>query len=241
MQITRSGNWRIPSSQPLGVSAAAAGSSLDVVREPVQAAILLHHPLRLKILAALLEPDSATGVARRMKLPRQTVNYHVRQLARARLLARAGRRRRRHLFEQCYVATARGYVLSPELLGKLAADPAKVADTFSAKYLLGLASKLQSELARSAELAAAAGKRLATLSINSELRFASPEQRATFTQELQRAIVEVAARHSSPFTKTDGSEAEGRPFRLVVGCYPIPPAKDAEWQPQTAGNEGGAS
>jgi len=241
MQITRSGNWKIPGTRSPEASLAVAGTGLDLVRERAQAAVLLHHPLRLKILAALLEPDSATGVARRMKLPRQTVNYHVRELARARLLARAGRRRRRHLFEQCYVATARGYVLSPELLGKLAADPAQVADTFSAKYLLGLASKLQCELARSVELAAAAGKRIATLSVDTELRFTSPEQRATFTQELQRAVVELAARHSSPFTKSDGAAAEGRPFRLVVGCYPIPPAMDPESQAETAKTEGSAS
>jgi hypothetical protein len=122
------------------------------------------------------------------------------------------------------------------LLGPLAADPAQVADTFSAKYLLGLASKLQSELARSAELAAAAGKRLATLSINTELRFTSPEQRAAFTEELQRALVDVAARHSSPFAKADG-----RPFRLVVGCYPIPPAKDREPQSPTRNDQESAS
>jgi DNA-binding transcriptional ArsR family regulator len=237
MRITRSGNWRIPGSRPGPVISAASGSDVSLLREAPQAAVLLHHPLRLKILAALLEPDSATGVARRMKLPRQTVNYHVRELARARLLARAGRRRRRHLFEQCYVATARGYVLSPDLLGKLAADPAQVADTFSAKYLLGLASKLQSELGRSAELAAAAGKRLATLSINTELRFTSPEQRAAFTEELQRAIVEVAGRHSSPFTMADGSSAQGRPFRLVVGCYPIPPAQNQEPRAQLEASE----
>lgn len=241
MQITRTGTWKIPSTRPAPAAAARTGSALDFLREPAQAAALLHHPLRLKILAALLEPDSATGVARRMKLPRQTVNYHVRELARARLLARAGRRRRRRLFEQCYVATARGYVLSPEMLGILAADPAQVADPFSANYLLGLASKLQSELARSAELATAAGKRLATLSINTELRFTSPEQRAAFTGELQRAIVEVAAKHSSPFTKADGSAAEGRPFRLVVGCYPIPPAKESALQPQIGTPEGSAS
>ncbi len=241
MRITRSGDWKIPSTRPPQPPVGAAGSALDLVREPSQAAALLHHPLRLKILAALLEPDSATGVARRMNLPRQTVNYHVRELARARFLARAGRRRRRHLFEQCYVATARGYVLSPELLGKLAADPAQVADTLSAKYLLGLASKLQSELARSVELAATAGKRLATLSINTELRFTSPEQRAAFTQELQRAIVEAAGRHSSPFANSDGSPAEGRPFRLVVGCYPIPPARDSEASSKIVDQPGSAS
>ena len=239
MRITRSGDWKIP--RPSHLSAATRGSSLDLLREPAQAAILLHHPLRLKILAALLEPDSATGVARRMKLPRQTVNYHVRELARARLLVRDGRRRRRHLFEQCYVATARGYVFSPELLGQLAADPAQVADTFSAKYLLALASKLQSELARSAELATAAGKRLATLSINTELRFTSSEQRAMFTEELERTLVDLAARHSSPFAKADGSPAEGRPFRLVVGCYRIPPAKDQQPQLPTRNDPGNAS
>ena len=241
MRITRSGDWKIPSTRPPHLSAAAGSSGFDLVREPAQAAILLHHPLRLKILAALLEPDSATGIARRMKLPRQTVNYHVRELARARLLVRAGRRRRRHLFEQCYVTTARGYVLSPELLGELAADPAQVADTFSAKYLLGLASKLQSELARSVELAAAAGKRLATLSINTELRFTSPEQRAMFTRELQRTLVDVAARHSSPFARADGSPAEGRPFRLVVGCYPMPPAKEQEPRSHTSNGPESAS
>ncbi|MGB6459513.1 MAG: helix-turn-helix domain-containing protein [Candidatus Acidiferrum sp.] len=237
MRVTRSGGWKIPGSRPPQAASAPAGSSLTLLHQPAQAAVLLHHPLRLKILSALLEPDSATGVARRMNLPRQTVNYHVRELARARFLARAGRRRRRRLSEQCYVATARGFILSPDLLGNLAADPAQIADTFSAEYLLGLASKLQSELARSLELASDAGKRVATLSVNAEMRFASPEQRAAFTEELQRAILEVAGRHSSPFSNPDGLPGEGRPFRLVVGCYPIPPALDQQAGPKNAVEE----
>ena len=202
---------------------AASRTPIGLLRQPAQAAVLLYHPLRVKILAALLEPDSATGVARRMNLPRQTVNYHVRELARARLLARAGRRRRRRLYEQCYVATARGYALSPELLGKLAADPAQVADKLSAAYLVGLAAKMQTELGHVTELAERAGKRLATLSLNTEIRFLSPEQRAKFTEELQSAIIDVIGRLSAPYRNSDGSPAEGRPFRLVLGCYPIPP------------------
>lgn len=224
----------LPPRHPQG---AAASIGLDLVREHAQAAVLLYHPLRLKILAALLAPDSATGVARRMNLPRQTVNYHVRELARAKLLARAGRRRRRRMYEQCYVATARGYVLSPELLGKLAADPAQVADAFSASYLVGLASKMQTELGRVSELAQKAGKRLATLSINTELRFVSAAQRARFTEELQQAIVEVVGRHSSPFRNADGSATEGRPFRLVLGCYPIPHASEKENEALTLGDK----
>lgn len=223
LRITRSGSWKLQNSrsQP---AAAASPSNLELLRDPDQASALFHHPLRLKILTALLEPDSATGVARQMNLPRQTVNYHVRELAKAGLLARAGRRRRRRLFEQCYVATARGYVLSPELLGALAADPSQVADTLSAKYLLGLASKLQSDLACSLNPASDAGKRFAALSLNTELRFTSPELQAAFAEELQRAILGVVAKHSSPLAMADGSPSEGRPFRLLLACYPVPAA-----------------
>lgn len=241
MRITRGQNWRLPAAasnaalkdRHAAESSKSGSVGLSVVREADQAVALLMHPLRLRILAALLEPDSATGVARRMNLPRQTVNYHVRELARVRLLARAGRRRRRHLFEQRYVATARGYVLSPELLGKLAADPAHVAAAQSASYLLGLASQVQWEVIRSAELPAAAGKRLVTLSVNTELRFASPEQRAAFAEDLQSAILEVTARHSSPSTNADIASGGGRPYRLVVGCYPIPPSREADLEQET--------
>lgn len=132
----------------------------------------------------------------------------------------------RRMYEQCYVATAQGYIFSPELLGKVAADPTQVADHFSAAYLLGLASKIQTELGRALELSDKAGKRLATLSINTELRFTSPEQRAAFTEELNRAIVSVVGRHSSPYVNADGAPASRRPFRLVLGCYPIPPEKE---------------
>lgn len=241
MRITRGENWRLPPAAPNAalkdIHAAESSESgsvgLGVVRETEQAVALLMHPLRLRILAALLEPDSATGVARRMNLPRQTVNYHVRELAQAQLLARAGRRRRRHLYEQRYVATAHGYLLSPELLGKLAADPAHLADTQSASYLLALASKVQSEVIRSAELAPAAGKQLVTSSMNTEVRFASPEQHAAFAQDLQRAILELTARYSSPSTNADIASGGGRPYRLVAGCYPIPPAREAESEQNT--------
>jgi DNA-binding transcriptional ArsR family regulator len=206
-------------------SSRVQSAGLDVLSQPAQAAALLHHPLRLRILAALLEADSAAGVARRMNLPRQTVNYHVRQLARARLLTRAGRRLRRRMVEQCYVATARGYVLSPELLGDLAADPAQVPDALSAMYLQSLASRMQRELASASRNATKTGKRLATLSISTELRFQSPKQRAEFTSALQSAILAVVERHSSPFASADpeahADDVAGRPYRLVLGCYPI--------------------
>ena len=157
-----------------------------------------------------------------MRLPRQRLNYHVRELARAGLLRRAGRRRKRGMFEQCYVATARSYALSPELLGSVGADPRRVEDTFSAAYLLALASQLQGELGRASREAAAQGKRLTTLSVNSEIRFESGEQRAEFARALEAAVVDVVGRFASPAVKADGSDGAGRLYRLVLGCYPVP-------------------
>jgi len=209
----------------------AQAPAWDFVAEMPRAATLLH-PLRLRILDALREPDSAAGLARRLRLPRQKVNYHVRELARARFLERAGQRRRRNMIERRYRTTARGYILSPELLGRLgvpqAQARAQVEDAFSAAYLLGLLSLGQSELGRASREAAAQSKRLATLSINSEIRFESAEQRARFTAELQRAVVDVTARHASPFTRADGTAGAGRPYRLILGCYPIPPKSSDE-------------
>jgi len=198
---------------------------VDLVQDASRASALLH-PLRLRILEALREPDSAAGLARRLHLPRQKVNYHVRELARAHFLARAGRRRKRNMTEQRYVATARGYVLSPELLGRLGPDARCIEDAFSAAYLLALTAQAQAELGRAGREAAARGKRLSTLSINTELRFESAEQRAEFARALQSAVVNVAGRYASPYTRADGTAAAGRPYRLVLGCYPIPPKLD---------------
>lgn len=202
-------------------SRASALPVWDHVADLPRAAALLH-PLRLRILAALAEPDSAAGLARRLRLPRQKVNYHVRELARAHFLERAGQRRRRNMIERRFRASAQGFILSPELLGKLGLPRERAEDAFSAAYLLGLVSQAQAELARASREAAAQRKRLATLSLSSELRFESAEQRARFAAELQLAVVEVIGRHASPFTLNDGSAGQGRPYRLIVGCYPMP-------------------
>lgn len=199
--------------------------TVEVIRGDARAAALLH-PLRRRILEALREPDSAAGLARRLKLPRQKVNYHVRELAREHFLERAGRRRRRNMTEQRYVTRARGYVLSPELLGALQADRRRVEDVFSASYLLALSAQMQSELGIARSEAEAQGKRLATLSLVSEMRFETAEQRAGFAAELQRVVADVIARHSSPYRAVDGSSGRGRPFRFVAGCYPIPPGAE---------------
>jgi DNA-binding transcriptional ArsR family regulator len=203
-------------------SAPNRAAAWDLVADVDRATALLH-PLRLRILDALREPDSASGLARRFHLPRQKMNYHVRELARAHFLERAGQRRRRNMIERRYRTTALGYVLSPELLGRMGLPREQAEDVFSAAYLLGMMAVAQAELVRASREAAAQRKRLTTLSVSSELRFESAEQRGKFAAELRRSVIEVIARYASPHTMADGSAGAGRPYRLILGCYPIPP------------------
>src|SRR5580698_1503547 len=175
----------------------------DLVASMGRASALLH-PLRLRILDALREPDSAAGLARRFRMPRQKMNYHVRELARAHFLERAGRRRR-NMIERRYRTTAQGYVLSPELLGRMGLPREHAEDVLSAAYLLGRMAVAQAELVCSSREAATQRKRLTTLSVSAELRFESAEQRAKFAAELQRSMIDVIGRFASPHTMADGS------------------------------------
>jgi DNA-binding transcriptional ArsR family regulator len=205
----------------VAANAAAPATAWDLVVDMNRASALLH-PLRLRILDALREPDSASGLARRFRLPRQKINYHVRELARTHFLERAGQRRRRNMIERRYRTRAQGYVLSPELLGRMGLPYAHAEDVFSAAYLLGMMAVAQAELARASREAATQRKRLTTLSVSSELRFESAEQRAKFAVELRRSVIDVIGRYASLHAMADGSAGAGRPYRLVLGCYPIP-------------------
>jgi hypothetical protein len=88
---------------------------------------------------------------------------------------------------------------------------------------MALCAQAQDELARASREAGARGLRLATLAIDAELRFESAEQRLRFTEALRDAVARVIAEHSSPARAPDGSPGHGRPYRLILGCHPIPP------------------
>jgi len=192
---------------------------LEFVSTPARAEALLH-PLRLAIVAIAREPASAADIARRLRLPRQRVNYHVRVLADRGLLRRAGRARRRNMVEQRYVAAARGFVVLPDVLGQLAADWRRIEDAGSADYLVALAGQVQSDLARAS---AAEGSRTAALTLKSQFRLETAERRVAFARALREAVVATIADHTSPDERRGGSgEGAGR-YRLVLGCYPYVP------------------
>ncbi len=183
-------------------------------------AALLAHPLRRQILEAWDSAASAADVAEKIGVARQKVNYHARALADHGFLERAGRRKKRNMWEQRYVRSEKFFVLSPEILGPLAPSPDTMMDRASAGYAIALASRTQSEVARLSSGAAATGKRLATLSLDTEIEFANAADRAAFATELEREIERLIAEYSSP------DKPRARPFRLAMSIYPKPKTEE---------------
>jgi DNA-binding transcriptional ArsR family regulator len=189
---------------------------LDVeVIEEAAVAVAALDPMRAAVLAVLAEPGSATTVARQLGLPRQKVNYHLRSLEEHGLLELVEQRPRRGLTERVVQATARSYVVSPGALGRSGADPAHT-DRLSTRYLIAVAARLVREVGLLARRAEAAGRPLATLTLDAEIRFASAADRATFTAELTDAVTSLVARYH------DQAAPGGRSHRLLIAAHPLP-------------------
>ena len=186
-----------------------------VIEEPGAAAVTLD-PKRARLLSEMAEPVSAATLAARIGLPRQKVNYHLRTLEKHGLVQIAGERKWGGLTERRLVATARSYLISPAALGPLACDPGRTRDRLSASYLIALAARIVREVSHFARRSRETGKRLATFSLDTEIRFQSPEARARFSRELVAAISELARRYH------DESASGGRRHRLVVVAHPAP-------------------
>ena len=197
-------------------------SEIEPVTDGRRAALLVQHPLRPRILRLARTPVSATLLASMLGESRQKVNYHVRQLRDAGFLRAANRRPRRGLVEQNYVATARAYVIVPEAAGVASPNLEELADATSAARLVALATRMQGELTAVVHSAAAEQRRVATLSINADVRFESAEQRTNFGLALQHAVESIVAEHTVPLRAPDGTPNSGRAFRLIVACHPMP-------------------
>lgn len=191
----------------------ATAPALSVIHDPRRAAALLD-PLRLKLLERLSEPNSASGLARQLRLPRQKVNYHLRELEKAKLVELVEERRKGNCIERVVRATAVTYVIDPAALGKLAADPSRVRDRFSSAYLVAVAARAIHELAALRAGAEKAGKKLATMTLETEVRFASAEARNAFAEELTNALADLTAKYH------DEKSPGGRRFRFFAGGHP---------------------
>jgi len=194
---------------------------LDIIDDPTRARSALQ-PLRLRLLHLLGRPQSAPQLAKAMGMPRQRVLYHLRKLEAQRLVeahehGRVGRR-----IDRSYVRTATSYAIAPKTLGGVAVDSQTIADAFSSAYLSAVAGRALNDLAALGRAAAARGKRVPTLTLETDVRFATPADQRRFADELTTAFATLAARYHRPDTP------QGRTFRVFACGYPAVPSSSAE-------------
>jgi DNA-binding transcriptional ArsR family regulator len=188
---------------------------VEVIDDPATATVALD-PVRSRILSELSEPASAAALAIRLGIARQKINYHLRALEAHRLVRVAGKRQWGGLTERLLVATAASYVVSPCALGPVAADPGREADRLSASYLIALAARIIREVSTLLRRSREVGKRLPTLSMDTEIRFRSAADRAAFSHELAEAVTKLVSHYH------DASATGGRAHRLVIVAHPLP-------------------
>jgi len=188
---------------------------IQVIEDPAAATVALE-PVRSRLLSELATPASAATLATRIGLTRQKINYHLHALEEHGLVHLAEERKWGGLTERLLVATAATYVVSPSALGPVAVDPNREADRLSASYLIALGARMVREVGDLVRRAKVAGKRLATLSVDTEVRFRSAADRAAFSSELTEAITKLVAKYH------DESAPGGRAHRLVVVAHPLP-------------------
>jgi DNA-binding transcriptional ArsR family regulator len=192
---------------------------LDVaVIDDAAAAEAALDPVRARLLAELAEPGSATMLAARVGLPRQKVNYHLRELERHGLAELVEERRKGNVTERVLRASALSYVISPMALAAVQPDPSRSPDRLSARWLLALASQLVRDVGTLLSGAAKARKPVATFALDGSVRFATAADRAAFAEELASAVTALVGKYH------DESAPRGRDHRIVVAVHPaIPP------------------
>jgi DNA-binding transcriptional ArsR family regulator len=186
---------------------------LEVIEDPEAAEVSLD-PVRSRILAELAEPGSAAGLADRVGLPRQNVNYHLRALEQHGLVELVEERKKGNMTERVLQATALSYVISPAALNGVEPDPSRAPDRLSARWLIAVASKLVRDVGELVAGATKARKRLATFAMDGEVRFASAADRAAFAEELAASVTSLVSKYH------DEHAPRGRDHRLIVAVHP---------------------
>src|SRR6478735_6624587 len=171
----------------------------------------LAHPLRMRILESLREPDSAAGVARRLGETRQKVNYHLKELERAGLVRRTGERRTGNFVEVLFEPVARTLVISPRLAWS---DPRRfeaLRAQLSLERLIAVGEHVQRDAALLLDRAAFDGEQIASASVEADVHFANEEDRAEFLRAYFESLRELCDRFGA---------AAGAPYRVVMAAYP---------------------
>ena len=187
-----------------------SAATVAVVEDVQRARTLLRGP-RLRLLEALRErPDSASGLADRLGAPRQTINYHLRQLEQAGLVELVEERGHGRCVERVVAPAAAAFTLSPATLGPIAPRSRDVDDRTSAEFLAARAGEVVRDVGR----LLGGAQPVPTLTLETQIRFAGEEERAAFAHDLREAIERLVS------TYHDDRAGDERRFTLLVAAHP---------------------
>jgi hypothetical protein len=135
-------------------------------------------------------------VARRLGEPRQRVNHHVRELAKAGLVAPAGERRKGNFVEQLYQAEAGTFVLSPRLTWGDRERLRAATDQASLDELVRFGETLARDAAALLDRAAFDGDDIPSAAVRATVRLPDANARAAFLDDYLAAVRELVERHA---------------------------------------------
>src|ERR1700742_232838 len=107
---------------------------VEVIGRP-EAAIVALDAIRARLLRELATPQSAAMRAATLGLPRQKLNYHLRQLEAHGLVALHEERAHGGLTERVLAATAKAFYVDPAAAG---GEVSERGDRLSARYLIAV-------------------------------------------------------------------------------------------------------
>lgn len=185
---------------------------VGIINDTVKATAILSDT-RQVIVKMLKKPGSASSIARETGLPRQKVNYHIRELEKSGFIEFVEEKRKGNCVERIVRSTANSYVISSLALGSLAVDPSDIKDRFSSSYQVAIAAKTIQDISQLRNSAEKKQKKVATFSLTSKISFKSPEQLNKFFQELSDCTAELIKKYQD---ESVGS----RRFNFNVAIYP---------------------
>lgn len=184
--------------------------TVHVIDDPEQVAALAH-PLRVAILDALREPDSAAGAARTIGDSRQKVNHHVKALLDAGLIRSVGERRSGGFVEQLYQSVADAFMVSSRLAATSERRVDALRQQLPLEHLVELGERVQRDAIELLDRAAFDDEEIPSLAVEAEVRFPNADARSAFMVEYVEAL--------KPLLKKHGAR-KGEAFRVAVAVYP---------------------
>lgn len=185
----------------------------DLIQNADTAAALMN-PMRATILEHLREPNSAAGLSRILNIPRQQLNYHLKELEKKKLIELVAEKRKGNCTERIMQATARSYLVVLNTAQQEQIPAQEVQDRFSSTYLLSAASQVMQDVAFMQGDATRKKKKLATFTLQTAVRFASPEELHAFTETLAATISKLAAKYQN------NKAQEGRSYSFTLLSHP---------------------